>query len=176
LRSQWARDRILALKLSDALVEVGFTRAQAAQFVRDHHEEWLQGISRLEWPEYYPPPEPIPWAPTNLAIDEGEALVRGVQGGIYSPNEARNLEGLNSVGYGDEPRVQQQVVPLSAAATIPIPPAPSPPAPASAAAAEATKDYQAAVRREIDAIDALVARAKHPPLNGPTIRKTKVDA
>jgi HK97 family phage portal protein len=108
--------------------------------------------------------------------DRIEGLVRGVQGGIYSPNEARNLEGLDSVGYGDEPRVQQQVVPLSAAATIPIPPAPAPPAPASVAALDATKDYRAAVQREIDAIDALVARAKSPALNGsekPTIRKTK---
>jgi len=37
--------------------------------------------------------------------DRIDALVRGVQGGVFSPNEARNLEGLNSVEYGDEPRV-----------------------------------------------------------------------
>jgi len=73
--------------------------------------------------------------------DRIEALVRGVQGGVYSPNEARNKENLNSVKDGDEPRVQQQVVPLSAAGSIPTsapgktkipasPPAPSaPPAP-----------------------------------------------
>jgi HK97 family phage portal protein len=60
-----------------------------------------------------------------------EALARGVQGGIYSPNEARNLEGLPDVKFGDEPRVQQQVVPLSAAEAIP--PAPGPHAPPSAA-------------------------------------------
>jgi hypothetical protein len=47
-----------------------------------------------------------------------EALARGVQGGIYSPNEARNMESLDSVKDGDEPRVQQQVVPLSAASQI----------------------------------------------------------
>jgi HK97 family phage portal protein len=57
--------------------------------------------------------------------DRIEALVRGVQGGIFAPNEARNLEGYDSVKFGDEPRVQQQVVPLSAAAGIP----PAPPAP-----------------------------------------------
>jgi HK97 family phage portal protein len=51
-----------------------------------------------------------------------EALARGVQGGIYSPNEARNLEGLPDVKFGDEPRVQQQVVPLSAAEAIPAAP------------------------------------------------------
>jgi HK97 family phage portal protein len=56
-----------------------------------------------------------------------EGLARGVQGGIYAPNEARLTEGLESVPYGDEPRVQQQVVPLSAAAKIPAAPA-APPA------------------------------------------------
>jgi HK97 family phage portal protein len=39
----------------------------------------------------------------------GEAVMKG----IYSPNEARSRENLPSVEYGDEPRVQQQVVPLS---------------------------------------------------------------
>lgn len=57
-----------------------------------------------------------------------EALARGVQGGIYAPNEARAEEGLPSVDFGDEPRVQQQVVPLSAAGNIPAAP-PAPPAP-----------------------------------------------
>jgi HK97 family phage portal protein len=66
--------------------------------------------------------------------DRIDALARAVQGGIMSPNEARNSEDLDSVKFGDEPRVQQQVVPLSAAAAIPRPgqepkiPA-SPPAP-----------------------------------------------
>jgi HK97 family phage portal protein len=59
--------------------------------------------------------------------DRLEGLARAVQGGIYAPNEARNLEGLESVPYGDEPRVQQQVVPLSAASKIPAAPA-APPA------------------------------------------------
>lgn len=77
----------------------------------------------------------------SLFKDRIEALVRGVQGGVYSPNEARNEENLDSVKFGDSPRVQQQVVPLEAAAGISgstpgtkptIPPAPpaqgSPPA------------------------------------------------
>jgi HK97 family phage portal protein len=59
--------------------------------------------------------------------DRIEALARGVQGGIYSPNEARNSEGFDSVEAGDEPRVQQQVVPLSFAGKVP--PAPRPNAP-----------------------------------------------
>lgn len=47
--------------------------------------------------------------------DRIEALARGVQGGIYSPDEARAAEELPEVpgGYGKQPRVQQQVVPLS---------------------------------------------------------------
>ena len=63
--------------------------------------------------------------------DRMEALTKAVQGGIYAPNEARAQEGLDEVEFGDEPRVQQQVVPLSAAGKIPGPPAPSaaPPAP-----------------------------------------------
>ena len=63
--------------------------------------------------------------------DRMESLVKAVQGGIYSPNEARNKEGLDDVEFGDEPRVQQQVVPLSAAGKIPAPPSPhaAPPAP-----------------------------------------------
>jgi len=63
--------------------------------------------------------------------DRIDALTRGVQGGILSPNEAREREGLDSVKFGDEPRVQQQVVPLSAAGQIPA--APGPKAPPSAA-------------------------------------------
>jgi HK97 family phage portal protein len=75
-----------------------------------------------------------------LLKDRIEALARGVQSGIFAPNEARNYEGYDDVPYGDEPRVQQQQVPLSAASGIPgreppgktiIEPAspPAPPAP-----------------------------------------------
>ena len=50
------------------------------------------------------------------------ALAQAVQGGIMAPNEARASESLDEVKFGDEPRVQQQVVPLSAAAAIPAAP------------------------------------------------------
>jgi HK97 family phage portal protein len=93
----------------------------------------------------------------SLTRDRIEALVRGVQGGVYAPNEARNLEGLPDVEFGDEPRLQQQVVPLSAAAGIGTetstgphpPPAPGPDAPPSAKPqpAEPPKDYDEYVRR-----------------------------
>jgi HK97 family phage portal protein len=67
--------------------------------------------------------------------DRIEALVRGVQGGVFSPDEARTSEDLPKTPYGDEPRVQQQVVPLSAWAQTLNQPAtapaadPAPPAP-----------------------------------------------
>lgn len=64
--------------------------------------------------------------------DRMESLVRAVQGGVKSPDEARAEENLPKVpgGFGEEPRVQQQVVPLSAASAIPAAPAPpsAPPA------------------------------------------------
>ena len=63
--------------------------------------------------------------------DRIEALARGVQGGIYAPNEARNAEDLPNAKFGDEPRVQQQVVPLSAWAKAP-PATPAPEAPPAA--------------------------------------------
>ena len=66
-----------------------------------------------------------------------ESLARAVQGGILSPNEARATEDYKAVKDGDEPRVQQQVVPLSFASAGQIPPAPGQhsagPAPPSAA-------------------------------------------
>jgi HK97 family phage portal protein len=61
-----------------------------------------------------------------------EALSHGVIGGIYAPNEARRMEGLPDVKFGDEPRVQQQVVPLSFAGKVPPTPA-SPPSPSTPA-------------------------------------------
>lgn len=61
--------------------------------------------------------------------DRIEGITRAVQGGIYSPNEARRLEGYPDAEGGDEPRVQQQVVPLSFGAEPPAPP-PAPVAPA----------------------------------------------
>lgn len=58
-----------------------------------------------------------------------EGLVRGVQGGIFAPNEARAFESLPAKKGGEEPRVQQQLVPISFATEPPV--APAPPAPAA---------------------------------------------
>lgn len=60
-----------------------------------------------------------------------DGLTKGIIGGLYSPNEARNVVGLPEVEYGDEPRLQQQVVPLSQVGMMPDPaPAPDAPPPA----------------------------------------------
>jgi HK97 family phage portal protein len=102
--------------------------------------------------------------------DRIEALARGVQGGIYSPNEARNSEGLPDASHGDEPRVQAQVVPLSAAQGIPSAPT-SPAAPAGDAAPTSDakpepppkKDYRDDVQREARRVIAAAARYGRPP-------------
>jgi HK97 family phage portal protein len=54
------------------------------------------------------------------------AYSKGIQSGIYAPNEVRRRELLPPVPYGDEPRVQQQLVPLSFQAEPPAAPAPAP--------------------------------------------------
>ena len=77
--------------------------------------------------------------------DRLESLARAVQGGIYAPNEARAIEDLPEVKFGDEPRVQQQVVPLSAAAGIPAAP-PAPPAPSAPPQPAPQKDIADAER------------------------------
>jgi HK97 family phage portal protein len=67
--------------------------------------------------------------------DRVAAFAQGVQGGIFEPDYARADFGLPKVkgGYGEEPRVQSQVVPLSAAGAIPAAPS-SPVQPAAPAA------------------------------------------
>jgi hypothetical protein len=60
-----------ACLLSDAWVKAGFTRTLAARFVREFHQKWVPGVAQIEWPELHPPPEPMRWAPTKLALDEG---------------------------------------------------------------------------------------------------------
>jgi HK97 family phage portal protein len=74
--------------------------------------------------------------------DRIDALARGVLGGIFAPNEAREQEGLDHVPYGDSPRVQQQVVPLEFAGKVPAPPAPHAPPPVPAAAPPSSLQQQ----------------------------------
>jgi HK97 family phage portal protein len=101
--------------------------AMGLGFCLNHVEEAIGNLFQLKG-------QPYEYVEFDTAVllrsalkDRIEALARGVQGGIYAPNEARNSESLDSVPFGDEPRVQQQVVPLSAADKIPAAPA-APPA------------------------------------------------
>jgi HK97 family phage portal protein len=66
--------------------------------------------------------------------DRVEAMARAVQGGIYAPDEARDDFDLAKVpgGHGEEPRLQQQVMPLSWHTQPTTEPTPSPPAPPEA--------------------------------------------
>lgn len=89
---------------------------------------------------------------TYLDIDEAllrpdfktrtEGFKNAVQGGIYSPDEARRKEGLPAApeGAGKEPRLQQQMVPLSAWDKAPPMVSPSPPAAPAAPAKPAADD------------------------------------
>jgi HK97 family phage portal protein len=79
--------------------------------------------------------------------DRIDGLTKAVVGGIFSPNEARNQEDLPNVPFGDEPRVQQQVVPLSAAGKIPASPAAPPAPPAPKAPEEPQRSLNADARR-----------------------------
>ncbi|MEJ6847539.1 phage portal protein [Sinorhizobium fredii] len=114
---------------TEALMQ--FWLARGLGFAINHIEVALDQFFGLKgWPDDYV--EFDTRALLRVAYkDRIEALVRGVQGGVFAPNEARNSEELPNAPYGDEPRVQQQVVPLSAwAKTEPQTPAPpsSPPA------------------------------------------------
>jgi phage portal protein BeeE len=77
-----------------------------------------------------------------------DGLAAGVLGGIYSPNEARALEGYPEVDGGEEPRVQQQVVPLSFATAQPVPPAAAAPPPTQPAVTAA--DEQMTSGKDLD--------------------------
>src|SRR5580765_6423225 len=76
-----------------------------------------------------------------------EGYVRGVQGGIFAPNEVRELEGYGPVEDGDEPRMQQQMVPLSwePPAAAPVPPSQNPPPDQQQNDPQPTADEQAAL-------------------------------
>jgi HK97 family phage portal protein len=89
-----------------------------------------------------------------------EGLAHGVLGGIYSPNEARNLEGLDDVPFGDEPRLQQQVVPLSAAGKMPAPSPAPPAAPPAPAPNSPEKVYQYDLEREVRTLVSLAERCR----------------
>jgi len=95
--------------------------------------------------------------------DRIDGLARAVQGGIYSPNEARELEGYPAVKFGDEPRLQAQVVPLSAAEIATAPPAPAAPAakPEDKPAEQPPADKPAKAERHADVVARLSRTLTH---------------
>jgi HK97 family phage portal protein len=80
-----------------------------------------------------------------------EGLTKGIQGGLFSPNEARGKEGLPRAEHGDEPRLQAQVVPLSAATLAPAAPAaPVNPAPVPTKPPESKEALKARFRAVLE--------------------------
>ena len=91
-------------------------------FYVDHIEDALTNFFNL------PPNESIVFD-LERALLRGDlesrmsGYAKGVQSGIFAPNEVRARENLPPVEFGDDPRVQQQLVPLSYGAALqpPVP-------------------------------------------------------
>lgn len=149
---------------TEALMQ--FWLASGLGFILNHVEEAIGLLFGLQGqPDEYVEFDTAALLRTAMK-DRIEALVRGVQGGIYAPNEARNQEGLDNVKFGDEPRVQQQVVPLSAAEGIPsAPPAPGA-KPAPPAPLPETKGNRDDVQREVRRLLNSAARIGQRRLSG----------
>jgi HK97 family phage portal protein len=137
--------------------------ASGLGFALNHIEEGFGQFFRLDGqPKEYVEFSTDPLLRSAFA-SRMEGLAKAVQGGIFSPNEARNRESLDRVPFGDEPRVQQQVVPLSAAGQIPAAPGPSaapsasaaePPDPSRTASAQLTTDsFNRAFETELASAD-----------------------
>jgi HK97 family phage portal protein len=97
-------------------------------FALNHIEEAFGRLFRLKgYPEEYLELNTDALLRSNFK-ERIEALARATQAGIYSPDEARAEEDLGKVpgGHGEEPRMQQQNMPLSWHTQ---PSAPEPPAP-----------------------------------------------
>jgi HK97 family phage portal protein len=108
----------------------------ALGFYIDHFEDAFTAFFNL------PNNEEI-WLDVETALlrtdmkERMDAYAKAIQNGVYAPDEARAKEGLPPVEYGDMPRVQQQLVPLSYGVMMtpkgmeqppvePVPPEPEP--------------------------------------------------
>lgn len=90
-------------------------KASGLGFCLNHVEEAIGNLFRLKGqPEEFLEFDTEALMRSNFK-EMIEGLARGTISGIYAPDEARNKVGLASVpgGVGKEPRVQEQVVPLS---------------------------------------------------------------
>jgi len=95
----------------------------------------------------------------SLFAERMDGLVKGVQGGVFAPNEARALEGYPAAKDGDEPRVQQQVVPLSAWSKPP-PATPAPKAPPAPPPAEPVASNEDKIAETVGLTEKLILRVR----------------
>ena len=119
--------------------------ASGLGFALNHIEEAFGNLFRMRGV----PDEYVEFSTASLLRsafkDRVDGFARGIQGGIFSPNEARADFELPSAVDGDEPRVQQQVLPLSHFSKLleeqmkPPPAPPALPAPEDPGEAEAAK-------------------------------------
>jgi HK97 family phage portal protein len=85
-----------------------FRSRRGLGFALNHIEDSVGRFFDLAgWPEEYVELDTAALERSNM-LDRVEALARGVQGGIYSPNEARGLEDLPAAEDGAEPRVRRE--------------------------------------------------------------------
>lgn len=139
---------------------IQFWLASGLGFALDHIEEAIGRFFGLAgFPDEYLELDTRALERSNLK-DRIDALARGVQGGIYSPNEARAMEDLPEAEEGDEPRVQQQVVPLSAWDKQPPQTPAAPPAPAADPSAEAEDQPQSDDANAAEFTDSLLRAAE----------------
>ncbi|MEC3769057.1 phage portal protein [Cupriavidus sp. SS-3] len=104
-------------------------------FMVEHIEQALDVLFELPPGEYLEFDMDALMRPDFVARVDG--LTKGITGGLFAPNEARQRMGLPRAKAGDSPRVQAQVVPLENALATPTPSAPSAPAaPAAPTAAD----------------------------------------
>jgi HK97 family phage portal protein len=87
-----------------------------------------------------------------------DGITKGISGGLYSPNEGRRKVGLPDAEDGDEPRLQAQVVPLTAASATPAPSAPA--APAANVAANDDDEDEASAADAARMVSALIKQLK----------------
>lgn len=119
-------------------------RAGGLGFLLNHIEESIGNLFKLVGQ----PDEYVEFDTSALLRSEFKARVEGwvagVKGGIFDRNTARADFELAPVGYGDEPWVQQQDIPLSVAGEAANNPAPLP-APALPAPAEPDPEQERAL-------------------------------
>ena len=144
-----------ALRVPHALVGLGnapfasteammqFWLASGLGFVLNHFEEAFGNLFKLFGQPYEYLEFDTGALQRSAFKDRVEGYARGVQGGIFAPDEARAEFELAKAAYGSEPRVQQQVVPLSAwGKQLEAPTQPPGPPAASSDAPEPTDDLE----------------------------------